>query len=419
MKSISKAFLSAALIVGMVGFSYAAAIPAQAPFLWNQFRGPDRDGVGSADVLPETLPEALTEVWRVSVGEGYAGPVVVGDTAYQFSRQDGEEVLRAFSLEDGSELWSTSYAVSFTPEAAAREHGPGPKSTPVVNDGRVFTLGITGVLSAVDAADGTVLWRHDFVGEYPETWPLWGHSMSPVVLGDRVIAHVGGDQGGAVTAFDVAGGEVVWANDEFTPGYASPIVVDADGTEVLTTLSNEHIIALDANTGETLWSTRYATSSWQNAVTPLAVDGGVVFSGLDMDIFALDLAASGGAWEATESWRSDAQPLYMTSPVRAGARVFGMTHRRRGQFFSLDAETGEVIWESRGREGDNAVFTVLGDRIAVLTDAARLVILDASANAYEPLAEYEVAPSETWAPPAFTPQGVLIKDHDSLALLRF
>jgi len=243
--------------------------------------------------------------------------------------------------------------------------------------------------------------------------------MSPIVLGGRVIAHVGGDDGGALTAFDAASGAVVWANDEFTPGYASPIVTEIDGTPVLTTLSNEHAIAVDAGSGATLWSMRYATSAWQNAVTPLALDDAVVISGLDMDIFAVDLSPNGDGWQAAEPWRSDAQPLYMSSPVQVGGRIFGMTHRRRGQFFALDAATGEVVWATRGREGENAVFVVLGDRIAVLTDAARLVIFDATAGEYTPLAEYEVAASATWAHPAFTPAGVLIKDHDSLALLRF
>jgi outer membrane protein assembly factor BamB len=391
----------------------------QAPFVWDQWRGPHRDGVGNASTLPETLPETLTEIWRVPVGEGYSGPLVIGDTVYQFSRQQGNEVLRALSLADGAEVWAVSYEVAFTPESAAREHGPGPKSTPAYAEGRLFTLGITGVLSAVDATDGEVIWRHDFAGEFAETWPIWGHSMSPIVLGERVIAHVGGDQGGALTAFDAATGNVVWANDEFTPGYASPIVTEVDGTEVLVTLSNENIIAVNADDGTTLWSMRYATSAWQNAVTPLAVDDEVILSGLDMDIFAVSLAAGGAGWQATEPWRSDAQPLYMSSPVRVGDRIFGMTHRRRGQFFALDATTGEPIWTSRGREGENAVFVVLGERIAVLTDAARLVVFAAAADTYEPIAEYEVASSATWAHPAFTPAGVLVKDHDTLALLGF
>jgi outer membrane protein assembly factor BamB len=109
----------------------------------------------------------------------------------------------------------------------------------------------------------------------------------------------------------------------------------------------------------------------------------------------------------------------MSSPVLVGNRVFGMSHRRRGQFICLDVATGEPIWTTQGREGENAILTVLGDRIAILTDEAKLVIIDARADGYEPLAEYEVADSATWTPPAFTRQGVLIKDLETLALWSF
>jgi len=386
---------------------------------WNQWRGPNRDGVGDAAALPADLPSELTKVWSVTVGEGYSGPLVIDDTAYVFSREDGDEILRALALVDGSEIWTQSYPAPFAVESAARSHGPGPKSTPVYADGRIFTLGISGVLSAVNATDGTVIWRHDFAGDFPQAWPLWGSSMSPIVLGDRVIAHVGGDDGGAMRAFDVASGEVIWSNDEFTPGYASPIHLRSAGTDMLVTLSNVHIIALDAADGATLWSMPFATSSWQNAVTPLAAGPQVILSGLDLDVFSVRLSPSGDGWESSEDWRNNRVPLYMSSPVLVGDRVFGMSHRRRGQFICLDVATGEPVWTTQGREGDNAVFTVLGSRIAILTDEAELVIIDARADGYEPLAVYEVADSATWTPPTFTRQGVLIKDFETLALWSF
>ncbi len=263
---------------------------------WNQWRGPNRDGVGDAAALPAELPAELTKVWSVTVGEGYSGPLVIDDTVYVFSREDGHEILRALALADGAEIWSDSYAAPFDVESAARSHGAGPKSTPVYADGRIFTLGISGVLSAVNASDGAVIWRHDFADDFPQAWPIWGSSMSPIVLGDRVIAHVGGDDGGAMRAFDTASGEVVWSNDEFTPGYASPIHVRTAGTDVLVTQSNVHIIALNAADGATLWSMPFATSSWQNAVSPLAAGPRVILSGLDLDIFSLQLAPNGGGW---------------------------------------------------------------------------------------------------------------------------
>ncbi len=411
--------LGAALLLAILAGGGLGVEAEQASPNWDQWRGPGRDGVGDPGALPDALPAQLTEVWRVPVGEGYSGPLVIDGTVYQFGRQDGGEVLRALSLADGSELWTTSYNAPFEVESAAREHGPGPKSTPVYAAGRIFTLGISGVLSAVDAADGNVLWRHDFADDFARAWPIWGASMSPIVIGDRLVAHVGGDDGGAMTAFDVTSGDTVWQNGEFTPGYASPIHLRVGDIDVLVTQSNEHIIAVNAADGATLWSMPYATSAWQNAVTPLAVGNNVVLSGLDMDIFSVGFAAGGSGISTEEAWRSNAQPLYMSTPVLVGDRLFAMTHRRRGQFVCLNAATGEPIWASRGREGENAVFVVLGDRVAVLTDEGRLVIFDVAADAYEPLGEYEVASSPTWAHPAFTRQGVLVKDHDTLALLSF
>lgn len=417
MRSIARNFLVAAA-TSLVLFVSPAHAGLQTQN-WNQWRGPNRDGVGDAAALPADLPSELTKVWSVTVGEGYSGPLVIDDTAYVFSREDGDEILRALALVDGSEIWTQSYPASFAVESAARSHGPGPKSTPVYADGRIFTLGISGVLSAVNATDGTVIWRHDFAGDFPQAWPLWGSSMSPIVLGDRVIAHVGGDDGGAMRAFDVASGEAIWSNDEFTPGYASPIHLRSAGTDMLVTLSNVHIIALDAADGATLWSMPFATSSWQNAVTPLAAGPQVILSGLDLDVFSVRLSPNGDGWESSEDWRNNRVPLYMSSPVLVGDRVFGMSHRRRGQFICLDVATGEPVWTTQGREGDNAVFTVLGSRIAILTDEAELVIIDARADAYEPLAVYEVADSATWTPPTFTRQGVLIKDFETLALWSF
>ncbi len=419
-----------------------SATSHQQPQDWNQWRGPGRDGVGDASTLPAELPAELTRRWQVPVGEGHSSPVIVGNVVYLHSREDEQEIARALSLVDGSEIWRRSYAAPYTMNPAARSHGPGPKSTPVVVDGRMFTFGITEILSAFDAASGELLWRREFSDQYPETAPIYGSAMSPIVVDDTLIAHIGWDQAGALTAFDVTTGETRWANDEFTPGYASPIVVEIDDTPILVTQSDKHIIVVNLDDGGTAWSMPFETDHQQNTVTPLAVGDRVILSGLDQALFVMQLQLMRGvamatgstpqagrpigsevielqAWTATEVWRNNRLPLYMSSPVRVGNRMFGMSHKRAGQFLCIDLDTGEPIWTSRGREGENASIILLGDRVAFLTDEARLVIVEAAADSYEPLVEYEVAATPTWAHPVFTSQGVLIKDLDSLALWSF
>ena len=422
-------------VVCLLLASMASVTVAQQPQSWNQWRGPARDGVGDASALPAELPIELTRVWKVPVGVGHASPLVVDDAVFLHSREGEQEIVSALGLAAGIEIWRRGYDAAYTMHPAARSHGPGPKSTPIHANGRLFTFGITETLSAFNAATGELLWQREFSDIYPETAPIYGTSMSPVVVDDNLVVHVGWEQEGAVTAFDMATGETRWSNNEFTPGYASPIVVQIAGTDVIVTQSDKHIIALDADGGATLWSMPFTTASRQNSVTPLAFGEKLIFSGLDEDLFAVSLGPRGsvplvgaragtslpetGDWESNELWRNKRLPLYMNSPVTVGNRLFGMTHKRAGQFICVNVETGEPIWASRGREGENASIVALGDRVAFLTDEARLVIIDVNTDVYEPLAEYEVADTPTWAHPVFTSMGVLIKDLDSLTLWRF
>src|SRR4030095_8456981 len=194
---------------------------------WPQWRGPNRDGnvAGAA----ASWPKDLQEEWKVTVGTGHASPVVVDKKIYVFARQGEEETLLCLDAATGKELWRSSQPIAFKMHEAATAHGRGPKSTPVVSGGKVFTLGISGVLSAHDAKTGQVKWRHEFSKQYPNTYPLYGTAMSPMVDNGLLIAHVGGQDKGALTAFDAETGAVKWTNDTDGPAYASPILVTLAG----------------------------------------------------------------------------------------------------------------------------------------------------------------------------------------------
>src|SRR5918993_1706859 len=151
---ISKLFVCAVLAAGTL-------VSAQAQD-WNQWRGPRRDGVVPNFVPPATWPERPTQVWKVPAGVGHASPVVSGDRVYLFSRVGEQEVLTAYELSSGKQAWRQGYDAPYQMNPAATTHGKGPKSTPVIDRGRIFTLGISGILSAFDQATGKIAWRHDF-----------------------------------------------------------------------------------------------------------------------------------------------------------------------------------------------------------------------------------------------------------------
>ena len=143
----------------------------------------------------------------MDVGECYATPVLVGERVYMFTRQGDDEVMQALDANSGTQIWRTSYPAPFSYLPAAEQHGPGPKATPTFAGGNLYTLGLGGVVSAFDAATGTELWQ---IPE-PSVVPLYGTAVSPLVDGELVIVHVGGDGQGALTAFDAATGEVRWS----------------------------------------------------------------------------------------------------------------------------------------------------------------------------------------------------------------
>ncbi|HEY5908425.1 MAG TPA: PQQ-binding-like beta-propeller repeat protein, partial [Vicinamibacteria bacterium] len=293
------------LLAGLPALGFAAD--------WPQWRGPGRDGVVPGLAARTAWPEALKPAWKVTVGVGHASPVVVGDRVFVFARLAEEEVAQALELATGKLLWKQAYKAPYTMNMAATSHGKGPKSTPVVADGRVFTYGISGILSAFDAGSGRVLWRKEFGGQFKETSPLYGSAMSPVVDQGRLIAHVGGSGSGALTAFDPTTGNVLWAWKGDGPGYSSPVVAELAGLRQVVTFSETHLVGVSADKGELLWKLPFTTSWVQNAITPIVSGDLVIYSGLDTPVRALRVVKKGAAFVAEPVWENAEVAQYMST----------------------------------------------------------------------------------------------------------
>ena len=375
---------------------------------WPQWRGPGRDGVVPGFVEPKAWPEKLTRKWRVSVGEGHSSPIVAEGRIFLHTRRGEEEAVAAFDPQTGNPLWTSRYKAPYTMSPAATRHGKGVKSTPVYADGRIFTLGISGILSAFDAKSGKLLWRTE-----SQTSPLYGHAMSPLVDGGLLIAHVGGHDQGALAALDVATGAERWRWAGDGPGYASPVVVEAAGVRQIVTESQNAIVSVRASDGKLLWKIPLRTPYDQNSVTPLRQRDMLIVSGLEFGTLAVKPGASG----AEQVWHVKNVSLYMNSPVANGGVIFGMSHRNRGQFFALDPSGGKVLWTTPGREAENAAILSAGSVLIILKNDGELIVARAGVKGFDPVRRYTVAESETWAHPApLGPRGILIKDLDSLAL---
>lgn len=413
-KGISKrcsVFLCFCVSVVSIGYSTAQApVPS-----WSQWRGPARDGVASSFTVPSSWPAQLTKRWQVTVGAGHASPVIAGDRIVLHARQGNREVVSAYDLQSGKQLWQAGVDAPYTMNPAATGHGPGPKSTPAIADGRVFTLGISGIFSAHDLATGKLIWRKNA----PPAPPEFGTATSPIVDGNSVIVFLGGAGRGALTASDVATGTVRWQWTGDGPAYASPVLATIGGTRQLITQSRSKLVGIDASNGQLLWQVAIKTPYEQNSVTPLVMGDLVLYAGLENPTIALRISKTGARWTTAPAWRNDEVAMYMSSPAVSGTAVYGLSTKNRGQFFAIDAATGKTLWLTRGREAENASIVRAGDYLLMATTNSELVVAKANPARFEEVKRYTVADSAMWAHPAFTGRTIIVKDVDQLIAWTF
>jgi len=395
-----------------IGLLFASVQTAAAQD-WPQWRGANRDGHVASFREPSSWPDRLTSKWKIDVGSGYATPVLVGNRLYLFTRQSENEVMSCLDAETGKLVWQTGYAAPFTISPAAARHGQGPKSTPTFAQGKLFTLGMGGVVTAFDASSGKQLWQKPAPSGQP---PLYGTAMSPLVDGNLVIVHVGGHNQGALTAFDVNSGEVKWSWNGDGPGYASPIVATFDGTKQVITFSQDNLVSVSALTGELLWQREFKTRSTQNTVTPIVYRQTLIISGLEKGITAITPRRQDGKWIAENAWDNQEMSLYMSNAVIAKDTIFGLSSRNSGQYFAIDARTGQTLWKSEPRQATNAAIVGTDSLLFILEEDAELIVARANPQSMEIVRRFTVADSSTWAQPVVAGNRVFIKDNSTVAL---
>jgi RNA polymerase sigma factor (sigma-70 family) len=389
---------------------------------WPQWRGPNRDGVVHGITVPRQWPRTLKEEWKTVVGEGVASPVAAGGRVFVFTRQKEEEVVLCLDLAGGKEIWrSEPYPAPYNWAAEERKFSKGPRSTPAVVGGRVYTLGMSGILSCLDVRTGTPLWRQKYKPEPNAATPAASHAYggsSPLVADGLCIVHLGDGKTGGLTAFDALTGEWKWCFGEgYSPTSGSPILVDLAGARQVVTYSSSNASGVSVVTGQKLWGVG-KDGVGQPHTTPVRYKDLLILNDILQPLRALRLEKDDDGIKALAVWKAKGLPLACCSPVISGDHVFGMSSRKNGCFFCLDARSGATLWESEGRQGDHASILNVGSVLLFLTEKGRLIVVRPSATTYEPVAEYQVSDADTYAHPVFLGDRILIKDAATLRSLR-
>ena len=379
---------------------------------YTQWRGQSRDGSAASFVEPKAWPETLTQRWKTEVGLGYATPLVVGDRLYVFSRRGDNEVMSALDAATGKTIWENPYPVSFTMNKGASRHGQGPKSTPAFTDGKLFSIGMTGVITAYDARTGKELWRKPGSDLLPM---FTTHAFSPVVDRGLVIFHPGGHDKGAIIAFDVNTGAMKWSWDGDAPSYGSPIVADLGGTRQVIALTKAKVVGLDVASGALLWERPFVSANFTNSATPI-LSGQTVILSNGGPVTAFTVTKRDGKWVTEDAWTNADQPYRLSNPVLVGDTLFGLSTRNSGQYFAIDARSGKSLWTSEPRQAGQAAFVKAGSVVFSLEDDGELVVERVNTAAFEPLRRYKVADSETWTQPTISGNRLFVKDVSTLTL---
>jgi outer membrane protein assembly factor BamB len=380
---------------------------------WTQWRGPNRDGAIMSFTEPRDWPERLTQRWKVEVGLGYATPLLVGNRIYMFSRQGEDEVMSALDATNGMRLWQTAYPAPFTMNSAAAPHGKGPKSTPVFNNGKLYSIGMVGTVTAWEAATGKQLWQKAGTGVVPM---YTSHAFSPLIDRGLVIFHVGGHNQGALTAFDANTGDVKWSWNGDGPGYGSPILVDLGGTRQVVTITQGKLVGVDAATGTLLWERPFVSNNFTNSITPIQYGQTIIVSGNGGPTTALTVSKQNNQWVTETVWENADVPMRLSNGLISGDNLIGLANRNMGQYFSVDAKTGKALWVSEGRQAGNAALARAGNLIFSLEDDGELLVFPTGQTTFAPLRRYKVAETATWTQPVISGNRIFIKDVSTLAL---
>lgn len=397
-----KTTLGVIVLTATVSFNLVAQFSATD---YPQWRGQNRDGAASAFSPSRTWPDSLSRRWRVEVGAGYATPIVVGGSMFVFARDGEDEVLISLDAGSGAIRWKSGYAAPYVPGKPAAAHGAGPKATPVYHEGRVFTLGISGIVASFDAVTGKLLWR----SPAPAEPPYFSAASSPVADGALVFAHPGNY--GPLTAFDTATGAVRWTAGD-GGFFASPMIVTLSGTRQVVTVTQKSVIGISIEDGTVLWQFPWAGAA--GGPMPVVYEQSVIVSGLDQGVAAFTPSSQDGQWVLERRWETKDVSMYISDPVLAEDTLFGFSHRHSGQYFAIDARTGATLWLGKPRQATNAAVAKAGALLFLLQDDAQLWVARASRERFDIIRRYTVADSATWAQPVFSGTRLFVRDASAV-----
>lgn len=397
-----------AIAVAMLGYFL---LPGPAAAEWPHYRGPNYNGSTrekGALVVPQGAPRVL---WKTPVGKGTAAITVSSGRAYAMGNAGGKDSVFCLDAMTGRQIWRHQYSL----ELDANMFEGGPRATPTIDGGLLFTVSHQGDLFALSAKSGQPLWVKHYQQDFDGRRPQWGYAGSPTVEGNLVLLDVGGDRASTV-ALDKTSGRVVWKSGSDEAGYASVVVATVAGKRTAIVLKAGALVGLDVESGEELWRSDWKTSYDVNAATPVvAGDQILISSGYNAGATLLEITPRG----VTERWRNKNLRAHVNSPVVFQGQVFGIDgNTGGGNLVCLDLASGARRWQDKTLKGGSLIL--VNGKLIVLTEKGELAVGDASLRGFTPQLRARVLEHRCWVQPAFVAGRLFVKNNEGqIACLDF
>jgi outer membrane protein assembly factor BamB len=377
---------------------------------WPGFRGRHRDAVVRAIRLNTNWSASPpAELWRRPIGPGWSSFAVVGDLLYTQEQRGDEEIVAAYRVSTGAPVWKHRDAARFWESNG----GAGPRGTPMVSNGRVYAFGATGILNALDAADGRVIWSRNVAADCQRQVPQWGFSSSPLIIGDSVVVAAEGK----LVAYDIATGVPRWFGPEGGLGYSSPHLLTIDGVPQIVLLNGGGASSVTPE-GRTLWEHHWTSSSLSAPIVqPASTDDGDVLigDGQGGGLRRVALAPGEGEWTVAERWMSSGLKPYFNDFVVHKGHAFGFD----GSILAcIDLANGQRCWKG-GRYGNGQLLLLPDqDLLLVLSEEGEVALVAAAIDRFTEIARFKAIDGKTWNHPVLVGDVLLVRNGEEMAAFR-
>jgi len=426
----SRSIAANAALSGLVVFTVSSG--CQTAPQWEQWGGPNRNFMVESPPLADTWPDGgPRKLWHRELGDGYSTIVADDGLLYTMYRVDEDEYTVAIDEATGETVWEHKNPSPFTPLMA--QFGPGPHATPVVAGNRVFTIGTNAVMHCLDKRNGKVLWKHDLAGEYGAPVPGRGYGCSPICYKNTVIVGVdrvrgggrdeGEDEGAAapereqppaeqsLMAFDQRRGDVVWRSQDYPISYASPILINFETEEQLVFLMEREMMGVNPNNGSLLWHIPFEQEG-ANLATPYWNGKDLIFcsSAYDSGSRTVRLTKKEGKTVPEELWYSRKMRIQHGNVVQIGDNVYGSSGDFGPAFFvSVDINTGEVGWRTRGFKKSTCLLA--DGKLIILDEDGELTLATVTPEGLNVHSQCTIAERYAWAAPTLVGTKLYVRDR--------